>query len=418
LNVLILGGGAREHALADAFSRSSKTSGIYVCPGNDGIAQEFRCVAMTDFQQIVAFCHREAIDLVFIGPEQPIAEGLSDLLREASIPVLAPSQAAARLETSKAFAKDIMNRYGIPTADYQMIYNMQEAEAVLSAFPMPVVLKADGLAAGKGVIIASDAAEALKACELLLDQQCGSTGVLAEEFLQGWEASLFAVCDGTGFQSTLFAQDHKQLYDGDLGPNTGGMGAFCPVPQAEQYRKTIETEILAPILSAMRQEACPYSGILYLGLMITPSGPKVIEYNCRLGDPETQAVLPLLKTDIMDVCLAVCNNQVDQLKLEWESGSAVAVVLASPGYPGAYRRNIPIIIPQISSKVYFAGVMRGESGWLSTGGRVLSVVALAETLELARAAVYRDIEQIGFPGMVYRKDIGRRTNELINWELS
>lgn len=412
MNVLIIGSGAREHAVADAFSRSNLTTGVIVCPGNDGIAQNFRCEPMMSFSKIVEFCRAEDIGMVFIGPEQPIAEGLSDILGEASISVVAPSKAAARLESSKAFAKDIMNKYGIPTAAHQMIHSIGEAETVLSKFSMPVVLKADGLAAGKGVIIATDLSDALNSCAELLEQQCGSTGVLAEEFLTGWEASLFAVSDGTHFKSMLFAQDHKQLQDADLGPNTGGMGAFCPVLQAEPYRETIEQKILKPILDAMRRESCTYRGILYLGLMITASGPKVIEFNCRLGDPETQAVLPLLETDFMEVCLAVCNCQVDDLVLKWKPGSAVAVVLASPGYPGVVQTNIPITIPHISSKVYFGGVKRGTSDWLNTGGRVMSVVALADTLELARAAVYRDIKHIEFPGMVYRTDIGRRRNEL------
>lgn len=412
MKVLILGSGAREHAVADAFSRSLKTETIYVCPGNDGIAQEYECLDLPDRQAILNFCQKEHIDMVFIGPEQPIADGVSDFLKDAAIPVFAPSQAAARLESSKAFAKEIMNRYHIPTARHQMIHNSSEIHEVISGFSMPVVLKADGLAAGKGVVIAHNPQEAEDVCRELLNQQFGSTGVLAEEYLEGWEVSLFAISDGRNFCTTQFAQDHKQLFDGDVGPNTGGMGAYCPVLEAEPYRQEIEDKIIGPVLEAMQAEGCPYAGVLYVGLMITKNGPKVIEFNCRLGDPETEAVLPLLKTDIMDICLAVTQIRVNELVLEWDSGSAVAVVLAAPGYPGNYPKNLPIKIPQLEAKVYFAGVKRGESAWLSSGGRVLCVVAQADELESARSAVYRDIEKIDFPQAQCRRDIGRRTNQL------
>ncbi|MCK9556670.1 MAG: phosphoribosylamine--glycine ligase [Candidatus Cloacimonetes bacterium] len=412
MKVLILGSGAREHAIADAFDRSPKTSKIYVSPGNDGIAESFECIKLEGFEEIRNFCENTGIDLVFIGPEQPIAEGLSDYLKQHSIMVFAPSKAAAAIEYSKEFAKRIMGKYHVPTARYRIIRDINEAESILKCFKMPVVLKADGLAAGKGVVISSDLSEAIKSCKVLLEQNCGANGVLAEEYLDGWEVSLFAICDGENFRTTLFAQDHKQLYDGDFGPNTGGMGAYCPVREAEEYRKYIENKILEPVLTALREEHCTYSGILYMGLMITTEGPKVIEFNCRLGDPETQVLLPLLKTDIMDICVAACDGKVDQLKLEWDSRCAVGVVLAAPGYPGTYRKDIPISIPQLESQLYFAGVKKTESGLRSSGGRVLTVLAIADSLVEARDKVYADINKISFPEMVYRKDIGLRANKL------
>jgi phosphoribosylamine---glycine ligase len=412
MKVLIIGSGGREHAIADAFGRSSLCDKLYVSPGNAGIAKEYECLALDDDQKILAFCHNEGIDLVFIGPEQPIAEGLSDFLRHHNVKVFAPSQAAARLETSKAFAKDLMQRHHVPTARYQMIYDIAEAKAVLGEFSLPVVLKADGLAAGKGVEIAQSFEQAITICQGLLAQESGSTGVLVEEFLKGWEVSLFAITDGRDYQTTLFAQDHKQLYDNDLGPNTGGMGAYCPVVEAEPYRKTVEQDILEPVLAAMNDEGCPYTGVLYLGLMITNQGPKVIEFNCRFGDPETQALLPLLKTDFVEVCRAVTDCEVAKLKLEWEDAVCMAVVLAAQGYPGKYQRGIRIDQNDLESKAYYAGVASSDGCIVSSGGRVLSLVAKAVSIDEARRIVYRDVDLFSGKGLICRKDIGKRDNTL------
>lgn len=412
MKVLIIGSGGREHALADAFSRSSIVSEIIVSPGNAGIAEDFRCLPLDGQDDIARFCHKEAVGLVFIGPEQPIQDGLSDLLRAEGIRVLAPSQAAARLETSKAFAKQLMLKHHVPTARYSLLRDESGAREVLTKCSYPIVLKADGLAAGKGVIICSNESAAMQASASLFRQSAGSSGILAEEYLQGWEVSLFAFCAKDAFQTSLFAQDHKQLYDDDMGPNTGGMGAVCPVPAAEKYRREIEDKILAPVLTAMKDLGCPYEGVLYLGLMITREGPKVVEFNCRFGDPETQALLPLLQTDFMELCLAITEGRIGELKLEWMDKAAVAVVLAAPGYPAAYKKGIKIHSPQIDSKVFFSGVKRGHGDLISCGGRVLTVMNMADTPDSARAAVYRDIERIDFPGKVYRKDIGKRKNLL------
>ncbi|MCB5252683.1 MAG: phosphoribosylamine--glycine ligase [Candidatus Cloacimonadaceae bacterium] len=412
MKVLIIGSGGREHAVADAFSRSSTVSEIIVSPGNAGIAEDFRCLPLNGQDEIAGFCHDKAVDLVFIGPEQPIKDGLSDLLRAEGIRVLAPSRDAARLETSKAFAKQLMLKHHVPTASYSLLRDESAAREVLAKCSYPIVLKADGLAAGKGVIICSNESAALQACAGLFRHSAGSSGILAEEYLQGWEVSLFAFCAKDTFQTSLFAQDHKQLYDQDMGPNTGGMGAVCPVVAAEEYRQEIEDKILAPVLTAMKELGCPYEGVLYLGLMITQQGPKVVEFNCRFGDPEAQALLPLLKTDFMELCLAMTEGRIGKLKLEWMNQAAVAVVLAAPGYPAAYKKGIRIRCPQMDSKVFFSGVTREHSDLISCGGRVLTVMNMADTLDNARAAVYRDIESTDFPEKVYRKDIGKRKNLL------
>lgn len=412
MNVLIIGSGGREHAIADAFSRSKIVSSIRVSPGNAGIAREFNCLDLDTDDKILAYCQSEAIDLVFIGPEQPIAAGLSDLLRGRGIKVFAPSQAAARLETSKAFAKELMTRYSVPTARYKMIHAPEEIEDVLQDFAFPVVLKADGLAAGKGVVIASSYSEATTVCRDLLSQKSGSTGVLAEEFLEGWEVSLFAITDGKDYQTTLFAQDHKQLCDHDLGPNTGGMGAYCPVYEAEAYRGAIERDILEPVLAAMREEGCPYTGVLYMGLMITMEGPKVIEFNCRFGDPETQALLPLLLTDFAEVCRAVTDHEVAKLSLLWEDQVCLAVVLAAEGYPGSYVKGIKLDLPSLHSRPYFAGVASKNDSLVSSGGRVMALVAKASDLASARALVYHDVDSMPGEALICRRDIGLRENTL------
>lgn len=412
MNVLIIGSGGREHAIADAFSRSKIVSSIRVSPGNAGIAREFNCLDLDTDDKILAYCQSEAIDLVFIGPEQPIAAGLSDLLRGRGIKVFAPSQAAARLETSKAFAKELMTRYSVPTARYKMIHAPEEIEDVLQDFAFPVVLKADGLAAGKGVVIASSYSEATMICRDLLSQKSGRTGVLAEEFLEGWEVSLFAITDGKDYQTTLFAQDHKQLCDHDLGPNTGGMGAYCPVYEAEAYRGAIERDILEPVLAAMREEGCPYTGVLYMGLMITMEGPKVIEFNCRFGDPETQALLPLLLTDFAEVCRAVTDHEVAKLSLLWEDQVCLAVVLAAEGYPGSYVKGIKLDLPSLHSRPYFAGVTSKNDSLVSSGGRVMALVAKASDLASARALVYHDVDSMPGEALICRRDIGLRENTL------
>jgi phosphoribosylamine--glycine ligase len=400
--------------MADCFSKSKQVTGVSVAPGNAGIAREFECIALTTTAQIIDHCKDTNPDLVVVGPEQPLAEGLAERIRELGIACIGPSQAAARIETSKIYAKDLMRRYGIPTASYEQFTDIETARHyIIQLSKYPVVIKADGLAAGKGVVVARTQEEAIQALNRFFSPGGPHLGVVVEEFLEGWEVSLFAVCDGTDFVSTLFSQDHKQLRDGDRGPNTGGMGAYCPVPEAEPYLRRIEAEIIKPVLMAMEQEGCPYEGFLYCGLMITREGSKVVEFNCRLGDPETQALLPLLQTDMVEVCRAISRRRVKELELQWRSGSCICVVLASKGYPGDFVKGHPIRIDdQIADRLYFSGVAGSGKELATNGGRVLSVVALGNDIETAFKSAYRSAKMVGFEGKTYRSDISLRHNSL------
>ncbi|MGC9362267.1 MAG: phosphoribosylamine--glycine ligase [Candidatus Syntrophosphaera sp.] len=413
MKILIIGSGGREHALAAAFARDVDPAGIAVAPGNAGIAREFDCPQLKGNAQVLSWCMKNQPDLVVVGPEQPLSEGLSDLLEAHSIPCVGPSKAAARIETSKIFAKEMMARHSIPTAEYHCFNDPDSARAHIRGLAQyPVVVKADILAAGKGVTIAGNAGVALEAIGRMEQSYGAQCGYVVEEYLEGWEVSLFAATDGVDFASTLFSQDHKQLGEGDTGPNTGGMGAFCPVREAELWRGEIEEKIISPTLKALRDEGCLYRGFLYFGLMITASGPKVLEYNCRLGDPETQALLPLLKTPLAKVCFAILEGRVDELKLEWLDKSCVCVVLASGGYPGNYEKGFPIMIGKdVKSRIFFSGVGLEAGSLITAGGRVLSVAAVADSLDEARSQAYQDIQKIEFKGKYFRGDISQRTNK-------
>jgi len=414
LRVLIIGIGGREHALATAFAKSPKVSRVYVAPGNAGIAREYPVLPLRSNADILAYCLRDKPELVFIGPEAPLAEGLADILREAGIRCVGPSQAAARIETSKVFARELMRKYLIPGAGFHVVSSLSRAEEILSQSRFPLVIKADGLAAGKGVIIAHDLDAARDSVQSLLSTSAAKeNGILIEEFLQGWEVSLFAFTDSINYVTTIFSQDHKQLLDGDLGPNTGGMGAYAPVLEAEAWKEEIERSIIGPTLKALREEGCPFSGVLYCGLMITLDGPRVVEFNCRFGDPETQAILPLLGTDMVDVCDAILAGKVNTLDLKWREGSSVAVVLAASGYPGAYRKGDVIEIPSgLAGDIYYSGVAVENDSLVTNGGRVLCVSSCAADLASAREQAYRDAELIHFAGKIYRRDISRRKNVL------
>ncbi len=414
MKILIVGGGGREHALAAAFAKDIEPAYISVAPGNAGIARYFDCPPLMDNSEILAWCLHHQPEMVVVGPEQPLANGLADILKAHNIPCVGPSQAAARIETSKIFAKELMARYSIPTAEFHCYGDYDKAKTYIrNNTKYPIVIKADILAAGKGVKIANAEQDALQALNGLGNTFGKECGYVVEEFLEGWEVSLFAATDGVDFVSTLFSQDHKQLGENDTGPNTGGMGAFCPVTAAEQWRGEIESQIIKPTLDALRQEGCLYRGFLYCGLMITPSGPKVLEFNCRLGDPETQALLPLLKTPMPEICGAILEGRVDELKLDWLDKSSICVVLASQGYPGPYERGIPITIGKdINSWIYYSGVSIESGSLVTAGGRVLSLVALGDNLEDARSQVYRDIDQVQFKGKYFRGDISLRKNTL------
>jgi len=411
LNILVIGSGGREHSLAECFAKSKKVAKVYVSPGNAGIAKYYECVKLPKQEDICDFCRQNTIDLVFIGPEQPIAEGLSDYLWEKGISVIAPSKFAGQLETSKIFAKDLMQKSKIPTARYQIARTVEQALELIENFGYPAVIKADGLAGGKGVIIVSDLNEADDALNKIT---ISARGVIVEEFLKGWEVSLFAFTDGVNFKTTLFAQDHKQLYDGDWGPNTGGMGAYAPVPEAEKYRSKIEKEIVEPTLKAMRDMGYPYKGILYCGLMITREGPKIVEYNCRLGDPEAQVILPLLETDLVDICQAILQGEINKIELKFSDKTALGVVLASGGYPLSYQKGFPLIMPSTLSGIYFSGVADAENGLVTSGGRVLCAVGVGKDLNEAREEAYSKAQQITFENRIFRQDIGLRNNTLLD----
>jgi len=410
LNVLVIGSGGREHALAACFAKSPRLEQLYIAPGNAGIALQYECVQLEDFEGTIEFCLAKRIELVFIGPEQPIAEGLSDKLRDAGIRVIAPSKFAAQLETSKTFAKELMLAKAVPTARFHRVENEEQLLKAINELHYPLVLKADGLASGKGVIIVHNQAEAMEAWNRI---RISAQGVIAEEYLPGWEVSLFAVTDGYAYQTTVFAQDHKQLRDGDKGPNTGGMGAYAPVPEAEPYRQPIEQVILEPVLKGMQELGHPYQGILYLGLMITATGPKVVEFNCRLGDPEAQVILPLLDTDLLDICEAIVKSEVNKLQVKFKDATAVAVVAASKGYPGTYETGKKLTIsPEIASQVFFSGVRKTDNELETSGGRVLTALGEGSDLQAARKQAYCNLDKVEFEGKTFRKDIGLRHNHI------
>jgi len=414
MKILIVGSGAREHAIAEAFHRSSHQPHVVVTPGNAGIAREFETVELDSFEDIEDFCIIEGIDIVLIGPEQPLADGLADHLRNQRISVIGPSKAAARIESSKIFAKNIMAKHNIPTSRFEVFSEANTAIVALENQTFPLVIKADGLAAGKGVFIAKDKDEASKIINLLMQEKTlGESGsqIIFEEYLEGWEVSLFAFTDGENYRTTIFAQDHKQLNDGDMGPNTGGMGAYAPVPEAEIYRSEIETTIIEPTLKALKEEGCPFQGILYIGLMITKSGPQVVEFNCRFGDPETQTILPLLETDLIDICQAILSHNTNQISLKWMNKKAVCVYAVSKEYPKSKISQVPInFSAHMDSYAYYNGVSLKDNELVTNGGRIIAITSVGLSKTEARTKVYHDLNKIFFEGMHFRKDIGLREN--------
>lgn len=420
MHVLVVGSGGREHALCAAFVGSPDLTRLTCAPGNPGTAAiaENIPVSASDHRGIVDFCLREEVDLCVIGPEAPLVAGIVEELRAAGVATVGPTAAAARLEGSKAFAKSFMQRHGIPTATSRTFRKDQfeEARTYISAHPLPVVLKADGLAAGKGVVIAdtvSDAQGALQ--EMMADEAFGSAGstVVIEEFMVGEEASMFAVTDGRDYVVLPAAQDHKRIGEGDTGSNTGGMGAYAPAPiVTNEVRRTVEETIIQPTLKGMAEEGNPYTGILYVGLMIGESGPKVVEYNCRLGDPEAQVILPLLETDALELFSAVAQSRISEIAIQTKSGSAACVVVASEGYPDAPITGRAIRgLSQIPRDVlvFHAGTEIDDSGAIITsGGRVLGLTGLGDSLQEALDRAYEGVSAISFDGMQYRRDIGQR----------
>lgn len=415
MKVLVVGGGGREHALCWKLKASPRVTGLYCAPGNPGIAEIAKCVniPVSDIDGLVDFAAREGIDLTVVGPEEPLTLGLVDAMERRGLRAFGPSARAAAIEGSKVFSKEIMARYGIPTAAYAAFDNQADAEKYIRELKAPCVVKADGLAAGKGVVVARSETEALAAVRRIMeDKAFGRAGdrLIVEELLTGQEVSILAFTDGETVVPMLSAQDHKQAWDGDQGPNTGGMGAYAPAPVAteEIYRFALE-EILIPTVNAMSAEDRPYRGVLYAGLMITDKGPRVLEFNARFGDPEAQPVLMLLKTDLVDIMEAVINGSLDRINVEWLQGAAVCVVMASGGYPGGYRKGFEIKgldrVPR-GVTVFHAGTALKDDKVITAGGRVLGVTALGDDIPSAIKLAYQGVEAISFEGMHFRKDIG------------
>ena len=419
MNLLVVGGGGREHAIIKKLKENPSVETIYALPGNGGIAQDAVCVpeiGAKDIPAIVDFAKAHAIDFAVVTPDDPLALGCVDRLHEAGIPCFGPDAKAARIEASKVFSKNLMKKYGIPTASYEVFNDPKAALEYLKNASFPIVIKADGLALGKGVLIPQNFAEAEDAVKTIMeDKAFGDSGneIVIEEFLTGPEVSVLAFTDGTAIRPMMSSMDHKRAGDNDTGLNTGGMGTIAPNPYyTADVAKVCMDTIFLPTLAAMRSEGCPFKGCLYFGLMITPNGPKVIEYNCRFGDPETQVVLPLLKTDLLTVMQAVENETLADLEVEWLDGAAACVILASGGYPSHYEKGKVMSFPASTPAnvtIYHAGdKLDGEGRLVTSGGRVLGVTATAPTLKEALADAYAAAETVDFEGKYLRHDIGRR----------
>ena len=419
MRVLLVGGGGREHALAWKMAQSPRLTRLIAAPGNPGIARHAECVAVKDtaVDDLVALARRERVDLVVVGPEVPLSLGLGDRLREAGFGVFGCSRAAARLEGSKVFSKGLMARYGIPTARFEAFADAAAARRFCRELGAPLVVKADGLAAGKGAMICRTLEEADQAVRLCLEEAVfGAAGrtVVIEEFMEGEEASVFVISDGAQVLPLLAAQDHKTIFDDDRGPMTGGMGAYSPVPAVDDtLTRRVMEEIATPVLAAMTREGAPYAGVLFVQIMITKDGPRVVEFNCRFGDPECQAILPLLDQDILPIFEAVAQGRGLPASLKWLTASSVCVVLASHGYPGTTRAGDAITgldadggLPCVN--VFQAGTAERDGCLVTSGGRVLGVQATGADIRSAIAAAYGGVERIRFDGMQFRRDIGRR----------
>ncbi|HRD76285.1 MAG TPA: phosphoribosylamine--glycine ligase [Hyphomicrobiaceae bacterium] len=418
MNVLVIGSGGREHALAWAIVASPLATRVYVAPGNAGIAEVATCVPLnvSKHDEIIRFCRETRIDFVVIGPEAPLVAGLADDLAAAGIKHFGPSKAAAALEGSKGFTKDLCAEVGIPTGAYGRFSDKAAAMAYLARQPVPIVVKADGLAAGKGVVVATTRDMAEAAVEACFAGAFGSAGaeVVIEEFLEGEEVSFFALCDGTSVLSLATAQDHKRVGDGDTGPNTGGMGAYSPAPVVTPaIHKRIMAEIIRPTVAAMARRGTPFKGVLFAGIMITPAGPKIYEYNCRFGDPECQVLMMRLKSDVLAALLATADGVLGTFDLRWHDEPALVVVMAAEGYPGEPRRGTEIrglaeatTVPDV--EVFHAGTKRDGDRILANGGRVLGVAARGKTVAEAREKAYAAVDRIQWPEGFCRRDIGWR----------
>ena len=418
--VLVIGAGGREHALVWKLTQSHLIDKIYAAPGNPGIGTIAECIAIKadDIEGLLEFAQNMKIDLTVVGPEAPLVKGIVDRFSQAGLLIFGPTAAAARLEGSKVFSKNLFKKYGIPTARYEVFDDIDAARSYARTYTeagQSVVIKADGLAAGKGVVVAANQADAEEAiCSIMQDKSFGESGdkIVVEECLIGEELSFFAISDGEGFVSLLSAQDHKRVFDNDEGPNTGGMGAYTnpPLYTAALHQQILE-EVIRPTIDAMRQEGCPYQGVLYAGLMITAEGPKVLEYNARFGDPETQVLMPMLKGDLLPVLEASAAGNLQNCSIDINTGACVGVVIASGGYPAGYEKGKIITgLDTLNDEtmVFHAGTIMQDGHLVTDGGRVLAVVSRGETTADATLKVYQEVAKISFEGMHYRRDIGRR----------
>ena len=416
MNLLVVGGGGREHAIIQSLKKNPSVTKIYALPGNGGIAADAECagIAATDIGGIVNFAKNHDIGFAVVAPDDPLVLGCADELEQLGIPVFGPRKNAAIIEGSKVFSKRLMQKYNIPTAAYAVFTDLKEALAYIEDAPIPTVIKADGLALGKGVIIAQTRQEAKNALRSMLEDKIfGESGsrVIIEEFLTGPEVSVLSFTDGETVVPMISSMDHKRAKDGDQGLNTGGMGTIAPNPYytAEVARECMET-IFLPTIRAMKAEGRPFRGCLYFGLMLTPDGPKVIEYNCRFGDPETQVVLPLLETDLLTIMQAVAAGKLSQVEVKWKDASAACVVMASDGYPTHYEKGFPITLPELGADehIFIAGAKLQEGTLVTSGGRVLGAVSVKSTLKEAVDGAYALAERIRFGNAYYRRDIGQR----------
>ena len=420
MKIMVIGSGGREHAVIRKIKENPKVEEIYALPGNGGIAHDAVCVPIgaTDIEAQVAFAKEHDIDFAIVTPDDPLVLGAVDALEEAGIPCFGPKKNAAIIEGSKIFSKNLMKKYGIPTAAYETFDDMSKALRYLEDAKIPIVVKADGLALGKGVTVAFTREEAIQAVKDAMEgQRFGKSGsrLVIEEYLEGPEMSVLSLTDGEHFAPLSSSMDHKAAWDGDKGPNTGGMGTIAPNPYyTDEVAERCMKEIFLPTIEAMQKEGRPFKGCLYFGLMLTKDGPKVIEYNCRFGDPETQVVLPLLKSDLLDLMIAVREGNLDPAEVELKDGAAACVIMASKGYPGSYEKGFEITIPEdLYDSVCVAGAKEQDGKLLSNGGRVLGVCATAPDLQSALASAYEKVGRIRFDNAYWRRDIGHRALEAL-----
>ena len=418
MKILVVGSGGREHALTWKIAQSPKVDKIYCAPGNAGTAElaENIEIKADDIQGLLKFAKEKKIDLTVVGPEAPLVAGIVNLFEKEGLRIFGPRQEAAIVEGSKVFSKEFMVKYGIPTAQAGIFTKASEAKSYIEEVGAPIVVKADGLAAGKGVIVCKKKEEALSAVELIMEKkEFGKAGdkVIVEECLEGEEASIIAFTDGRSIIPLASSQDHKRVFDGDKGPNTGGMGAYSPAPVVtDRLMEQIDVNILKPFVAGMGQEGIKYKGVIYAGVMVTRKGPMVLEFNARFGDPETQPILMRMRSDIVPIFDAIIDEKLDDRLIEWDKKAAVCVVLAAGGYPGHYEKGIPIAgldkVPQLENVVVFHAGTKVESGIVTNGGRVLGVTALGDSIKFAIDKAYRAVDLIHFKGMHYRKDIGKK----------